>query len=206
VIRAVVVMLASGIAVAAARPGKVVKVERTRSVEREPIALCSWQGGGLTCFGSDVEIGDELRVVDESGNFQRVEVTRIEPNQMACSGDVIDAEVRVIEKRSAGTGSLRRGSAFGGLDLVPGRSKLIDASSVRPPAGAKGPPRVAVDIDGDGSPEVVITARDCPETRRKTPGLVGRRNVQSICIGTWRRANRRGRWHHVSDSALHLCP
>jgi hypothetical protein len=189
----------------AARPGKVVRVERQSTTAARPIALCTRISSDLTCITGGVERGDELEVVDDAGGYQRLRVTQTQPGRMSCNAQVVEARAQVLETRAAGNRSLRHGAAFGGLDLVPGRSRTIDAGAVRAPPGARGVVRVALDISGDGQAEVAITVRECPETQRLTPGLAGRPNVQSLCIGTWHRADIRSPWREVSDEAIHIC-
>lgn len=192
---------------AVARPGRVIKIERRGERAVKPIALCTRMHRDLTCFTGDVKAGDRLEIVDDAGFYQRVKVTKVKPNPMSCGpGRLIDAETRVLERRSRGSGAPRRPTAFGGLSLRPGVSRLVDPGNLRAPPGARGPARIGLDVTGDGRAEVIITVHDCSSSRRSIPGLSGRKNVQSFCVGTWRRPPLSTRWELADETSIHICP
>lgn len=201
------IALLGAAAAALARPGKVVRVEREQTRPKRPITVCGWMGSELTCFIGPVEVGDELELVDENAAYQRVEVIAVKPNNQVCPQTPLsDAKIRVLEKRGgAAQGNMRRASAFAGIDLRPGRSKLLQPNKVKGPANASGQLQLALDATGDGRAELAATVEpNCAKAQRLGQST-SRRNRFGVCITVWHRPPFKTRWREVGESVVVLC-
>ena len=201
---AAVLLVAS--AAAAARPGKVVRVER-RPVERKrPIAICNAMLGGgdrLTCLTGDPGASGPLFLISKQGDYERLEVTSRHPSPIdSCSiGLPFDVKIRPSSSMTPGHHDT---FAIGGVEPIAGRTRLIDTDKITPPErGVE--VGLAIDLVGDGRPELVATSRQCPETQRTERRLAGKTVHQSICVAIWERPPRADGWRKNNEAVLHFC-
>ena len=194
----------TSIAVAAARPGKVVRVERATGKAEKALKVCIKQGSrGFTCI-TPMQVGDSLHVLSESGGYERVEVTSVRPSHLdTCKlGQFVDIGVRVLDTIST-TRTRRLELAFGGVDAVPGVARLtMDPSNIKSPSHSQ-QIVLAASLRGDPGPELLVTERRCPETRSKDPRLSAKNVRRSTCHSFWLRVD--SRWKHALDVATHDC-
>ena len=64
---------------------------------------------------------------------------------------------------------------------------------------------LSVDLDGSGRPELLLTNRECPESRGSSPQLAGKNVRRSSCVSIWRRGSRSSRWRRLRRDVIHEC-
>lgn len=205
------------VAGAGPRPGKVVEVERPTARAPAEIHACqvdSFGGGSarrLTCLSSSIEVGDELVILSEDGDYERVRADRTLPSSLdLCRiGEPIAVEVTSLERRSApggaGQGSGQR-IALSGVPAVPSVSRLVPApTGIKPPSGSPTDSvMLGIEIEGDGEMDLLLVISACDEARRKAPFVPGGRLQSSLCIDFWVRTDS-GAWKRNNRDLLHMC-
>jgi hypothetical protein len=152
----------------------------------------------LQTNGSPPEMGARFNVLDEQGWLGTIEVTDLSEDKNDQAGtDLWTVSARLVQGSGRTMGD--RQIAVGPIFNVSHRGRLLPVST----AHLKLPPSVAsaqwaVDLDGDGQPELVQQAPVACE--RKTPS--GELN----CAGTWTKSDeedRDGGWKQT-DQAVSL--
>lgn len=195
------------IGAAAARPGKVVRVERRPATSDRPITICHAMLGGrdqLTCLAGDVATSETLHLISTQGGYERLEVIDRRPSSLdTCKlGILFDVKIRATTRQSS-IGH-RDSFALGGVEVVPGKSRLMSPQNIAPPAPGL-EVGIAVDLLGDGRPDLIAASRKCPETQSAERGLYGKTVLQSVCLSLWERSPRTRGWRKKSETALHFC-
>ena len=117
---------------------------------------------------------------------------------------MIAAQTRPIETIPAAPKS-RFEVFFGGVELQPGLSKMLDKSPFRqnPPRGVPRNTRIelVLDITGDNNADILVAADQC---RNHKPSANAR--AFRICIQTWRRKRGSSEFRMVDNSAIEICP
>lgn len=192
---------------ALARPGKVVKIERRPAVRQRAIAICSAMLGGperFTCLTGDVSVSEPLHLISKQGDYERLEILRRLPSPLdSCNlGNPFDVTIRAASRRAS---SRHRDTfALAGVEVFAGTSRLLPTDNIAPPdRGVE--VGIAIDLIGDGRPELLATSRPCPETQRAEGRLAGKTVHQSICVAVWERPPRTSRWRKNSEAVLHFC-
>ena len=195
---------------ALARPGKVIKVERRSARPPELAACIEHNPNNLVCFAGKIDRGDELHVLSESGEYKRVAISSIAPSRWdSCQlGALRDARTEVIE-HLAGSGPpnpsrFHMELALKNVEPVPGRARLLPRDATpSPEPGAE--IMFAVDLDGSGGAQLVLTNRECPEAQRLSPNLAGKQLRRSSCVTFWQRSPRSARWRAIRREVIHEC-
>lgn len=177
--RLIVVVLALWSATAVAGPsGRVIRVERTAGSANAVPRLCELSGDTGTCFGEEPKIGQTLVVLDEHRLVAELQIVEASGLLVSCA-NLWMVKVRPVR------GSATDGDGFGVSDpnLNPNRAHLIEKHH-RPaaPSGLAGEEVWrAIDRDGDGNADAMLTRYSCDGSGRPLPG------GSAHCIDVWAR-------------------
>lgn len=200
---AVVLVGLTAVATAAvARPGKMVRVDRTPIKKRVDVAVCEARSSEITCYGP-VEAGDELHGLHTDGSYRLLRVESVSPSaQDRCK---VGTPVQVTAQRIQGAAAAHSGGiTFRGIEPRPGKSRIVDQSKAQPPPKVGEALFLAVDLSGDGDANLAATMRECREARRKMPGLM-RRSGSSYCVTFWQRDSATRPWAARNQIEVHDC-
>lgn len=180
--RALVAVLALWSAAAAAGPsGRVVRVERSGASRVAP-RLCDIHGDTGNCVGDEPRPGQVVVLLDERRVVAEVEIVDAASFSTGCP---MLWSVKTRALRGASGDSDGVGVIDAGID--PARAHLIERS--RAPVSPSGSPDDevwrAIDRDGDGAADIVITRYNCDATGRPTAG------GGTSCIDLWARTGMR---------------
>ena len=165
------------------QPGKVVRVERTRSTTSIP-RICDVQPDRTgNCFGPEPSIGDIITLVDESGVVGEVRVIEISAFALAgrpatptkgCDG-LWSVKTELLRGDLANTIARTVGVIDPGMH--PRRGRLIPKEQLSPPSGRPDDnPQLGFDRDGDRVADIVLVQASCD-------------GAGSMCIEEWARVN-----------------
>ena len=200
--RAVPLVLVLCSAVAAAGPGRVVRVERGHGVKRTP-RVCQVQSDGRgTCWGKPPEVGETASVIDQTmGVLGELRVSEVMPLEDSCG-----KTQRWDYKFTRESGQIDRatwGQSFVVFDVEvqPGRTRLVsDTSRVSLPDRRAGEQVWSVlDRDGDGSEDLVVTAYACDKSGEMTMNSP----AAGYCIDYW--SLDRGDWRMLRHDFVETC-
>lgn len=172
-------VMLSATAAAAGPSGRVVRVERSSA--RVAPRLCEVHADTGNCVGDEPRVGQIVTVLDEHR---------------------VIAEVRIVEVTSSPTcpmlwtvktrtlhGTAADSDAIGVIDpsLDPGRARVLERSRMPPSPSGAGDEEVwrAIDRDGDGTADILITRFGCDAAGRPVPGGT------ASCIDIWARTGAR---------------
>lgn len=164
----------------AAPSGRVIRVERSGAA-RVPPRLCEIRGDTGNCLGEQPTPGQTVVVLDEHRVLAEVQI--IEATSFSPSCPTLWA-VRTRLVRGPGDSD-----GVGVIDpsLDVSRARLLDRSHL--PASPSGFPDDevwrAVDRDGDGSPDILLTRFGCDAQGHPAPG------GGNFCIDIWARTGTR---------------
>jgi hypothetical protein len=180
--RSIGVALLAWSAVAAAGPsGRVVRVERA-GMSRIAPRLCDIHGDTGNCVGDEPRAGQTVVLLDERHVVAEVQV--IEAASFSASCPMLWT-IKTRTLRGAAGDSDGIGVIEPAID--PARAHLIERS--RAPSSPSGSPDDevwrAIDRDGDGAADILITRYTCDASGRPTTG------VTSSCIDLWARTGAR---------------
>lgn len=176
------------------RPGKVVRVERPQLIKRSPIMICPMpyaekQGG--VCYGTAPAVGSSAVMFDFDQNYLgRFRVTSVTRGQTdTCgSGSAFDFSYEYIHKVD---GFDQRSVLFAiaafGLEIDARKAKIIpDGTHLPNPAGDRRmQPWMGMDRDGDGMPDLVVTAFECTELAPPPPSGITGLHKLTYCLDYW---------------------
>jgi hypothetical protein len=172
-----------GVAAAAGPNGRVVRVERSRGGAHRTPRVCQVGTAGTgECWGVAPEVGETATLIDQNGTLGTIRVTTVEEKRSPHCQETRDWRFTFVHASRAPDRSDSSPIALFDVDLYPGRSKLI--RSGQPPDTRPGVSVWnAVDGDGDGIADFVVTAYPCddqgdPPTRRMRPS-------EFICVDYW---------------------
>lgn len=173
--------LALGVHAAAEPSGRVVRVERSGS-SRIPPRLCEVHADTGNCVGEQPRAGQIIAVLDEhrvAAEVQILEATRFSPS-CPMLWTVKTRLLRGAPAESDGIGVIDPG-----LDLA--RAHLINRTQL--PSSPSGMPDDevwrAIDRDGDGAADILITRYGCDSAGR--PASAG----STFCVDLWARTGAR---------------
>lgn len=167
---------------AAARPsGRVVRVERS-GISRIAPRLCEIHGDTGNCVGDEPRAGQSVLVLDERRVVAEVQIAEATSFSPSCP---MLWTVKVRPVRGAAGDADGIGVIDPGLD--PNRAHLIERG--RAPSSPSGSPDDevwrAIDRDGDGAADILITRYSCDASGRPTTGGA------ASCIDLWARTGAR---------------
>ena len=169
-------------AAAAAGPdGRVVRVERAAGTRAAP-RLCEIHGDTGNCVGEEPRPGQIVTVLDEHHVVAEVKIMDVASYSAACPV-LWTVKTRVIHGSpgdSDGAGMIDAG-------LDPARARLLDRGHLPPSPSGSSDEEVwrAVDRDGDGAADIVITRFGCDSANRPVPG------GPAFCMDVWARTGAR---------------
>jgi len=198
------VLLASALLLGGAPPARAAPHGRVVRVERNTISVvprfCSMGGrrGEGTCFGQPRE-GEVIEVVDQMGKTVRgtfVIESVTEAAELAALGLCVSTGVRTV-RGAYGNGADEGGRAWGlrGVKLNRKVARLVDA---QPPSGRTDESvNVALDVDGNGRPDVILTQYSCDASGAPSSSGDGR------CFDTY--MEQHGGMRRVQQDILKTC-
>jgi hypothetical protein len=196
---ALVLVAAVYVAPATAAPrvrGKVVRVERERRNKAAP-RICDVRGDRSgTCLGSQPQVGDVVSVLDENGVIADALIIEITPFSAGGQSSNCDSmwNIRTEVVRGDLAGMTSRTIGLVDADLHPQHAHLLPRDQFPPaPTGRDDETvMVAVDRDGDRTPDLMLTQSTCDAS------LGG-----GMCIDQWARID--GRFKRVQQTNFASC-
>jgi hypothetical protein len=177
--RRIAVALVIWSATAVASPGgRVIRVERTTGGGNVAPRLCEVHGEAGTCVGEEPRAGQTVLVLDERhvvAEYQIVEATSV----MASCANLWTVKTHAIRGVAADS------DGIGVIDpnLNPSRARVLDKNHL--PASPSGLPDEevwrAIDRDGDGTADILITRYSCDASGRPTA------SGSTPCVDIWAR-------------------
>jgi hypothetical protein len=167
-------------ATALAGPGRVVRVERTAGNQSLAPRICDLRAESGTCLGDEPRPGQTVAILDERRVVAEVQILEATSFVTSCANLWT---VRVHAPRGTSWGD-----GVGVIDpaLHPSRARIVDKSHIAAPSGVPGEEVVrAIDRDGDGTADLLITRYGCDSSGRPTAG------VTTFCIEVWTRSQNR---------------
>lgn len=211
-----VIAVAGVVSVAVAKParrGKVVRVERPRVTSRESLRACLFSNANedkFTCFGVvPPDIGDLFIVVDDNGYRGRARVTKVDIGEYDNCKLGVSHDVRFeYDDRSTApaTGARYWGSglALRGVDVDTATAKVItDHSRLRSPSGKDQQVWMAIDLTGDGFPDMLSTWYDGCDNPTIRPTAPPNRTLKPLCLDYWLKED--GQWQLKTTDPYYLC-
>jgi hypothetical protein len=174
------------IAAAAGPSGRVVRVERAGSSRVAP-RLCEIHGDSGNCLGEHPQSGQTVVVLDEHrviAELQIVEVTSYSPS-CPTLWSVKTRLVRGASGDSDGTGVIDP-------SLDANRARVLERSHMPPSPSGFPDDEVwrAIDRDGDGAADILLTRYGCDSQGRPVSGGFARVG-NTFCIDVWARTGAR---------------
>lgn len=190
------------------RKGKVVRVERSRTKDRNPVRICptpTGAGQSGTCYGTPPQRGERAYLFDYDENYLgtlTVETAQAKSGNKCHQGTVFEFTHQVQLAR-AGQGAVPFAVAVFGMELDTQKARVItnppDSSAFQP---EKANPWMGVDFDGDGNSEMVVTAYDCSD-EETPPAPSGGQSYESYCLDYWHRDG--ARWQKGHRDIFYTC-
>lgn len=179
--RSIGVALVCWSAIAAAGPsGRVVRVERS-GISRVAPRLCEVHGEAGNCVGDEPRVGQIVTVLDEHRVIAEVRIVEV-TGSLGCP-------MLWSVKTRALRGVVIDSETFGVIDpgLDPSRAHVLDHNHMPPSPSGASDEEVwrAIDRDGDGAADIVITRFGCDSAGRLVPGGA------AYCVAIWARTGAR---------------
>jgi hypothetical protein len=183
-----VVVIAGAAAAAAASPehgGRVVRVERGHGGLHRTPRICQIQAaeGRGTCWGKPPVIGEIASVVDQTGGvLGELRVTAVNAGLDRCGKQQNWDYAFVRESGQLEKAQLGYSFSVFDVEVAPGRTRaLTDPSRVASPSGKTGEQVwSALDRDGDGSVDFLVTAYPCDKMGDLATGAAA-----GLCLDYW---------------------
>jgi hypothetical protein len=169
------------------RPGRVVRIERPRHVDADPIHLCMVAGmedGKLICYGQEPLLGSTLRLVSVGGVRGTGAVRSVAPSTMMETCHTGTAHDVVLEMTSTLPGASPAVYALQGVAMSNEARVMPDVQVTGLPLRGQERPFVVLDRDGDAAADMAITAGECPADAQLEP-VAPERRVTAFCIDYW---------------------
>lgn len=176
-----IAVVLSSAAALAGPSGRVVRVERSGSSRIAP-RLCDIHGDTGNCVGDEPHAGQTVVILDERRVIAEVQIVEATSFSPGCPA-LWSVKTRALR------GAVSDGDGIGlidaGLDLA--RAHLIDRSRTPPSPSGSPDDEVwrAIDRDGDGAADIVITRYTCDPAGRPVLGGV------TNCVDLWARTGAR---------------
>jgi hypothetical protein len=166
---------------AAGANGRVIRIERTGGASNVAPRLCDIRGDTGTCVGDEPRVGQTVVVLDERHVLAEVQIVEVASVIAACTN-----LWKVKTRAMRGTTTDNNGNnGIGVIDpaINPSRAHVLDRNHL--PASPGGLPSEeiwrAIDRDGDGTADIMITRYTCDASSK--PTTVG----TTACIDVWAR-------------------
>jgi hypothetical protein len=170
---------------AAGANGRVIRIERAGGASNVAPRLCEIRGDNGTCVGDEPRVGQTVVVLDERHVLAEVQIVEVASVIAACP-NLWTVKTRAL--RGATTDN-NGNNGIGVIDpaINPSRAHVLDRSHL--PASPSGLPSEeiwrAIDRDGDGTADIMITRYTCDSSGK--PTTVG----TTACIDVWARVGPR---------------
>lgn len=165
-------------AVATAAPnGRVIRVDRGGGPASPPPRICQVHAGEGKCVGAEPRGGQTMLVLDHHQRVAEVQVTDAKRAVPGCE-NLWNVQVRMVR------GRLSDGEKLGVIDdlVNPIRVRLLDPSHLVSPSGESGDEVWnAIDRDGDGTADVMVTRFRCDADGRPVT------DPANYCLDIWTR-------------------
>jgi hypothetical protein len=158
--------------------GRVLRVERTGGGSSVAPRLCEVRGESGTCVGEQPKAGQTVLVFDEQHVVAEVQILEATSAVASC------ANLWTVKTRAL-RGGAADGSGIGVIDpgVDPRRARVLDKDHM--PASPSGISDEeiwrAIDRDGDGSADILVTHYNCDTSGRPVP------RGATYCIDVWAR-------------------
>jgi hypothetical protein len=199
-----ITLLAVAAAVAAAapnrprkRPGKTVRVERKQPAVASTSRLCPLYDRDVGSCPREVAVGDVGLVVDAEGTYGEATIAEVTRINDTCGNPVTWNIVIDVSRLAPSDFSynallvMEHRVADGGQTVA----ASMDAPSGRPDENVQH----ALDDDGDGQPDLLVTSYACDE--RLKPSRASR--VSHTCYDTWLEV--RDEWRRARTDQVPMC-
>lgn len=187
-----------------------VRVERPRAVAPDPVRLCPLINPDerrLVCYGGPApELGTHFTLIDDQGvrgvaTAERTEASSQDPCKLGSAHDVLVDydEARGLAPRPGFSFTV----ALSGVALEDG-ARVVRDVQLRSPSG-KDAQQVwmAVDRNGDGEPDVAVTAFECSDQVHDLPVAPSGQQVHPYCLDYWVKED--VDWHRVNRDVFFTC-
>jgi hypothetical protein len=161
-------------------PGRVIRVERAGGVHVAP-RLCDLRGDGGTCLGDEPRVGQIVSMLDEQRVVADLQIIEVTSFITGCA-NLWSVKTRIIHERGRGR-AIDDGIGVIDPNLVANRAHLLEASHLpTAPSGLSGEEVWrAIDRDGDGAADLMVTRYPCDGASRPIAGAT------TYCINVWAR-------------------
>ena len=162
----------------AAPAGRVVRVERTGGPASAPPRICQVRADEGNCIGAEPRNGQTVLVLDDHQVVAEVQVIDAKLTLPSCE-NLWTIKVRTLR------GSLSDGDKLGVIDdaVSPTRARVLDKAHLVSPSGQPGDEVWhALDRDGDGTADVMITRFRCNAAGKAVT------DPTNYCLDIWARA------------------
>jgi hypothetical protein len=163
-------------AVLAGPQGRVIRVERTGAGAKVAPRLCEVRGDSGTCVGEEPKAGQTVVVLDERHVVAEVQIIEAASLVTSCA-NLWTVKTRAIH------GTTADGEGIGVIDpaINPSRARVLgkDHLPASPSGQAGDEVWRAIDRDGDGTADILITHFNCDAAGRPATG------GSTSCIDVW---------------------
>jgi hypothetical protein len=161
--------------------GRVVRIERVAGGSHVAPRLCEIRGDSGTCVGDEPRVGQTLFVLDERHVVAEAQIIEA-ANVVTTCPNLWTIKTRAVRGATAGAAA---SDGIGVIDpaINPSRARVLDKNHLpSSPSGASGEEVWrAIDRDGDGAADVLITRYNCDAAGRPMTG------GSTYCIDVWAR-------------------
>jgi hypothetical protein len=189
------------------RAGRVVRIERSRVIEPDPVRMCmviSLEEGKITCYGqTPPPAGARLALVSDGGLRGTATVRASSPSSYdVCRlGSAHDVTVD-LDGTPAQSSPASLIVAVQGVTLGDG-ARLLLTPQVASPGRRDDQVWTGVDRDGDTTPDMLTTVGECSAEIHPLPVPSGGQRVQPLCIDYW--LDERGGWSRAGRDIFYQC-
>ncbi len=156
--------------------GRVIRIERTDAGSNVAPRLCEIRGAAGTCVGDEPRVGQTVVVLDERRVLAEVQIIEATSVSASCTN--------LWTVKTRGVRGADEAEGIGVIDpsLKPGRARVLDRSHL-PPSPSRMPGDVwrAIDRDGDGTADILVTRYNCDASGQQVTGGT------TYCIDVWAR-------------------
>ena len=188
------------------RPGRVVRVERPRHLDPDPIHLCmvaSMEEGKLSCWGQEPVLGSTLSLVSPAGLHGTGIVRAVAPSTMMDTCRTSTAHDVTVDV-SAPPGGMPAIYALQGVALGDGVRIMPELQIASLPLRDEERPFVVLDRDGDTVADFATTAGPCPPDAETTAVSPDGRHASPFCVDYWVDDGRG--YARVGRDIIYQCP
>jgi hypothetical protein len=159
--------------------GQVIRIERSGNASHVAPRLCEIRGDSGTCVGEEPHAGQSVVVLDERRVLAELQILEVASAVAACP-NLWTVKTRTLR------GAVTDGGGNNGIGVIdpalhPTRARVVDKDHVPPaPDGVPGAEVWrAIDRDGDGTADILITRYTCDASGRAVS------NGSTGCIDVW---------------------